>query len=348
MTIWLIRGGSHGEYEQKFIRESRVYLTWGGLNVNIAALGDRADLAKEMANVYPNAKPKAIQNWVSQTWRFTHDIKIGDLVILPLKTQRTIYVGEVISAYHAQPKGPDPFYHWRSVKWIAESLPRTHFGKDLLYSFGAFLTVCQIKNNNAEQRILAMQKSGWRPETISATISPAISASDSEEETADIDPEELARDQIAKLIEARFKGHGLARLVEGILKAQGYTTYLSPEGADGGADILAGTGPLGFGSPRLCVEVKSGSGPVDGPTVQKLMGAVKSFGANEGLFVSWGGFNGNAQKELARQFFSIRLWTQAELMEQLFVHYDQLDEDLKAELPLKRIWAVTIQEDGPN
>jgi len=34
----------------------------------------------------------------------------------------------------------------------------------------------------------------------------------------DTDLEEAARDQIAQLIAARFKGHGLARLVEAILK----------------------------------------------------------------------------------------------------------------------------------
>jgi restriction system protein len=32
--------------------------------------------------------------------------------------------------------------------------------------------------------------------------------------------------------EARFKGHGLAELVQAILQAEGYTTYRSPEGAD--------------------------------------------------------------------------------------------------------------------
>lgn len=32
-------------------------------------------------------------------------------------------------------------------------------------------------------------------------------------------------------------------------------------------------------------------------------------------------------------------------MEQLFAHYDRLDDDLKAELPLKRIWTVAVQDD---
>lgn len=117
------------------------------------------------------------------------------------------------------------------------------------------------------------------------------------------------------------------------------------QAARGGADILAGAGPLGFGSPRLCVEVKSQSSPIDRPTVDKLLGAVQKFGADEGLFVSWSGFKNNVQKELAASFFKVRLWSQMELLEQLFANYDRFDDDLKAEFPLKRIWTVAAQEE---
>lgn len=344
MAIWLIRAGSHGEYEQKFIQENRVYVTWDGLDVNLAKLKQRADLTAAMNNRYADCKPKAIANWVSQVWPFAHDIKPGDWVVLPLKSQPAIYIGEVTGSYQFEPSGPTPFYHWMPVKWIGEAIPRVNFSQDLLYSFGAFLTICRIQRNNAEQRITAMRANAWKPETIAAVSK--ISTPVTDEAAEDSNLEELAHDQIAQLIASRFKGHNLTRLVEAILKAQGYTTYRSPEGADGGADILAGAGPLGFGSPRLCVEVKSEANPIDRPTVDKLLGAVAKFGADEGLFVSWSGFKTNVQKELAASFFRVRLWTQKELLEQLFAHYDHLDDDLKAELPLKRIWTVAVQDEG--
>jgi len=343
MAVWLIRAGSHGENEQKFIQENRVYVTWDDLDVNISQLEDRDALKAQLAERYPDTKPKAILNWVSQIWPFAHEIQIGDLIVLPLKTQPAIQIGEVVSNYNFEPAGPSPYFHWRSVKWIAEAVPRVNFGKDLLYTFGAFLTICRVQRNNAEARISAMRANGWKPETLAGSIvkpPPPIT----DELTGDTNLEDLAHDQIAQLITARFKGHGLTRLVEAILKAQGYTTYRSPEGADGGADILAGAGPLGFGTPRLCVEVKSESSPIDRPTVDKLLGAVSKFGAQEGLFVSWSGFKSSVQKELAASFFRVRLWTQKELLEQLFAHYDRLDDDLKAELPLKRIWMVAAQE----
>ena len=89
--------------------------------------------------------------------------------------------------------------------------------------------------------------------------------------------------------------------------------------------------------------------PIGRETVDKLQGAMQKFNAEQGLFVAWGGFKSNVQKELASQFFRLRLWTQKELLEQLFEHYERLDEDLKAELPLKRmqvwVWMEASQEE---
>jgi restriction system protein len=133
--------------------------------------------------------------------------------------------------------------------------------------------------------------------------------------------------------------------IKALLRAEGYTTYRSPEGADGGVDILAGSGPLGFQRPKLCVEVKSGDTPIDRPSVDKLRGAVSKFGADEGLFVSWSGYKGNVQKELATSFFKVRLWGQSEVMEKIFEVYERLESDIKAELPLGRFWTLVIEDD---
>ena len=56
MAIWLIRAGSHGEYEQKFIQENRVYVTWDGLDVNLGKLADRPELVAAMTQRYADAK----------------------------------------------------------------------------------------------------------------------------------------------------------------------------------------------------------------------------------------------------------------------------------------------------
>jgi restriction system protein len=342
MAVWLVRGGGHGEYERKFLNENRIYVTWDGLDANLAKMEDRSELIGAMTERYLDAKPKAILNWASQVWPFAKDMAEGDLVVLPLKSQPAVAIGVIRGQYTFHAEGPDPYFHSRTVNWLEESVPRSHFGQDLLYSFGAFMTICRIQRNNAEERLNAMRRNGWKAETLAGTLVSAEAAESEAGSGADL--EQLAQDQIAQVIASRFKGHHLTRLVEAILNAQGYTTWRSPEGSDGGADILAGAGPLGFGRPRLCVEVKSEQSAIDRPTVDKLIGAVTKFSADEGLFVAWGGFKSTVHKELASSFFRVRLWSQKELLQALFAHYDQLDEDLRAELPLKRIWTVAMQD----
>ncbi|MGR9052434.1 MAG: hypothetical protein ACU84J_07285 [Gammaproteobacteria bacterium] len=72
-------------------RKTRVYVTWGGLDVNIDALKQWADFTAAMNERDPNTKPKAIQNWVSQVWPFAHEIRPGDWVILPLASASYLF-----------------------------------------------------------------------------------------------------------------------------------------------------------------------------------------------------------------------------------------------------------------
>lgn len=67
--------------------------------------------------------------------------------------------------------------------------------------------------------------------------------------------------------------------------------------------------------------------------------------AEQGLLVAWGGFKSSVDREVATQFFRVRLWDQDDLIDQLLEHYQKLDADLRAELPLKRVWTVASQEE---
>lgn len=146
-------------------------------------------------------------------------------------------------------------------------------------------------------------------------------------------------------IARRFAGHKLAYLVADILRADGYQTHISAPGPDGGVDVLAGRGPLGFEAPRLCVQVKSGDSQQDAKVVRELKGAMNDVGANQTLFVSWGGFKATVRKEVVRDFFSRRLWDAGDIINEVIAHYDQLSDEIRAEIPLKRIWAAVPDEE---
>lgn len=203
--------------------------------------------------------------------------------------------------------------------------------------------------NDAEIRVRAMAKNGWRStNTLSkAKTSPAVGASLTsldDPETSEVDLEQLAQDAIGKLIIQKFKGHGMARLVDVILRAQGFTTYLSPEGPDKGIDILAASGAFGFDAPKICVQVKSGDSPADHIEFTHLIGAMQSVQADYGLFVSWSDFKQSVNKEEASKFFKVRLWNQYDLIKELLKNYENLDQSIRSEIPLKRIWLVANPE----
>lgn len=297
MALWLVRAGIRGEHEAKFLKESKLYLCWSGLGADLSCVPDRPALRALLQSTYPNAKAGRIIQNSGQIWAFVKKISPGDLVVMPSKFSPAIHVAQVMGAYAFHADGPDPYYHSLDVKWIAMDVPRTNFDQDLLYSFGAFLTICEVHRNDAERRVREMAQNGWRSavRSIAHVDRPAATTHEHSDAESDdgmvdfdtpVDVEQEARDQIARLIIARHKGHGLARLVGQILTAQGYTVYQPPEGPDRGIDLLAAPGPLGFGEPRIVVQVKSQDTPVDRPTLDQLLGTMSNLQADRGLYGS--------------------------------------------------------------
>lgn len=345
MAMWLVRAGRDGEHEDHFIAAQCINLTWGErvASTDLATAKDFEGIKRILAGFYANETAKWISHSAGQFWPFLLGMQVGDLVVMPRKRQAAIAIAEVTGAYCFAKEAPLEYRHMRPVRWLQTELPRTRFDQDLLHSFGAFMTICEIKRNDAEKRVrgmLGFKTSDAAGVSMADVGSPTLPDTELSNER-DLQRESL--DQIARLIERRFAGHRMAVLVEGILNAMGYQTYLSPPGPDGGVDILAGTAPMGFGSLRLCVQVKSGDTPVDRPTLDQLLGTMQNFSASQGLLVSWGGFKQSVGKVEAQQFFKVRLWDADALIEQILQHYELLPPSLKAELNLMRIWVPAAE-----
>ena len=238
MSLWLVRAGRHGEQEQGALDNNIVTIGWDELP-DLSNIKNRKELVELYSQANPTDTKMQVASGVGQVWRFVREIQKGDLVALPLKTQSAVAIGKVEGEYEYQ-KLADNIKHIRRVRWL-KTIPRSAFARDILYSLGSLLTVCKIERNDAENRIKKLLEKGGIPE-----VEKEI------EIVEEIDIGEYAKDQIVKHIGAKFRGHDLARLVDAILHAQGYVTKKSPPGPDGGVDILAAAGPLGFDKPRVC------------------------------------------------------------------------------------------------
>lgn len=341
MSIWLFRAGKNGEYEEKFLTEGRIYLTWNDLSIDLKKYEERETLLQKLQNLYSSEKVNTIKNWASQIYPIAFRMEIGDWVVLPSKRTSTIHIGKITGEYCFAEENGNPYYHYRDVDWFARDIPRNNFDQDILYSFGAFMTVCKITRNDAEKRIKLMAGNDWK------TITTAVTTFDDADDAApdsQTNLEEAVYDSIAKYIIHKFQGHKMEELIEEILKAKGFTVYHSKPGPDGGKDLLAAGGEMGFASPKICVQVKTQSTAVDRIILDQLGGVMHNYSADYGLLVSWSGFKDSVTREVGKQFFRIRLWDAHDVIKELFANYEKLSPSIRAEIPLKQIWILSKDE----
>ncbi len=123
-------------------------------------------------------------------------------------------------------------------------------------------------------------------------------------------------------------------------------TNISLPGPDAGIDILAAPGTFGFSEPRICVQVKSQQSPIERTVLDALGGVMKEGNATHGLLVCWGGFESSIDRDETQQFFHVRLWGADDLIDELLGVYDRLDADLRALVPLKRVWTLAAPDEA--
>ncbi len=351
-SVWVVRAGKDGEDEDTALDQQIAII---GFQAYGDATGktDRAEIGKlvragEEKQAADEGRPmpssRQIGNFIGQFFAFVARIQIGDIIVLPLKTRPgQIAIGRCQGSYEYRDVNGER-RHVRAVQWDRIDVQRTALLPDLRRAINRPPTVFRITQVTASQRFDALRKGepdpGLPDEIASDTPDEAVEAASSDQPL-----QERARNEISDFIRERFTGHEFARLIDAILQAQGYVTRLSPPGPDGGADVLAGRGPLGFDHPRLCVQVKATAAAADVKVVRELQGTMQSFRARHGLFVCWGGFTRDARNWARDNHFKVRLWDADDVVEALQDVYDKLAEEIRAEIPLKQVWTLVQDDD---
>lgn len=338
---WLVRLGKYGEGEGRALTEGVLATAWQ-FSADMSAAADRKQIFDFLNGQYADQKTGTLQNWAAQLNQLKNEAKDGDLVIVPLKTTKEIAIGRLTGDYF-QAEGTFPA---RKVQWLVTDLPRSAVKQDLRFSLGASQTVCEISRNNAAERFAALAKSRVDPGPNAGPVNVEFTSESSALDAAlAVDLADFARQQIEQHIEANFAGHRFTELVAAILRAQGYQAEVTPPGPDRGVDIVAGKGALGFEGPRLVVQVKSGSVVADQPMLQGLLGCIQDTRADNGLLVAWSGFTTPVGRRENELYFRVRLWGRDDVLDAIFSVYEQLPEEIRADLPLKRLWTLVPNDD---
>lgn len=347
MSVWVIRAGRSGEFEDFALQEGNAVIGFG-FRQSVTEFADRAELLNALRNetLYQGLSIHKVRSAASQLWRFAKEIQPGDMILMPRKNPKVISVGQAVGDYQFRPDLADllqaTVYHAHSVEWKALDVPRFNFDQDLLNSINGQLTVFQVRKEAAESRIDRVVEAHLTGEPL-VESEEDIYIPDDDVPESDLD--EQIEDRIVQRIRQRFFGTRLEYLVSEILKASGYHAVQTRLGPDGGIDVVAGRGEMGFGEPRLCVQVKSGASPIGLPDYDRLRGNIQNFGAQYGLLVSLSDFTSVVRKENERSFFEIRLWGPHELVENLLETYDSLPAEIRADVPLQNRRVLVESDD---
>ncbi|HXY11266.1 MAG TPA: hypothetical protein VEI52_25760 [Terriglobales bacterium] len=152
--LFLVRAGANGEDEDYVLENNLAIIGFREFD-SLEGMQDYDSVVAEVRRKAPELKPRAAGNVAGQLWTFAMGMKEGDTVVLPRKLTSQVAFGKVTGPYEFRKIG-DEFRHVRPVKWLRPDVPRTAFQQDLLFSFGAFLTVCNISRNDAERRVAAV------------------------------------------------------------------------------------------------------------------------------------------------------------------------------------------------
>lgn len=321
--IW----GIHTLDDALFLNKNVIAIGWKDFGDCSKLASTREAYKEHYAEVYPDAKKGSVATSAGMLYRFACEMKIGDYVVFPSKTDRKINLGIVESDFIYAADAAE-YVQQRRVKWM-KHLPRTAFSQGALYEVGSALTFFAIKNY-ADEYLSALDKEfktnsamSGPDETVAATAADII---------------ESTRDFILKELSKNLKGYAMEEFVADLLRAMGYRCTVSPQGGDSGIDITAYKDEL---PPRIVVQVKSQDGDIRETTIQSLKGAMRE--GDYGLFVTLSNYTKNARKYLEGTPI-IRGINGMELVELILKYYDQLSEKYRKMIPLKMVYIPVSEE----
>ncbi len=325
-VVWGIHAGKTGAADDLFLKKNYVALGWSKIGDLSKLKADREAFKAKVVECFPDWKEGRIRNSAGQLFRFVYEMKPADFILYPSKQAREVHIGRIDGPYKYDPNLEPGYPNLRPVNWL-RSFPRTHFSQGALYEVGSALSLFQVKTY-AEEFLGVGDDSAPPPPKKDETV--AMVAEEIEETT---------RDFILKQLAQELKGHPFAEFVAHLLQAMGYRTRVSPEGPDGGIDIIAHKDELGFEPPIVKVQVKSTEGSVSDPVVSGFYGKVAQ--SEFGLLITLGTFTAQA-RNFERSRSNLRLIDGEELVQLVFQHYESFDSRYKGLLPLKRVYIPEV------
>ena len=104
--------GVHTQDENLFLKGNVIAIGWHEFGDLKAVEANRIAYKNKYSVVYPNAKKGSIATSSGMLFRFCNEIKIGDYVVFPSKSNRMINIGIITGEYQYVPEAQNNIYDY--------------------------------------------------------------------------------------------------------------------------------------------------------------------------------------------------------------------------------------------
>jgi len=337
VNLWGLHMGGHvGETP---IEQNFVAIGWGEIGDPKLLDCTRERFKQAMRETYPEKKSGAIPVDAGTLFKFIHEIKAGDYVVYPSKSDRMINIGQFTGTLTFVAEDPMEYPNHRGVTWLAQ-FPRSDFSQSALNEIGSFLTLFRVRTN-AEEFLAKVGGGGVLQPALSTSSADEPEDDDSATLTVSRQAQESTEDFIIKRLMGLMTGYQFEEFVAHILECMGYHARVTQKSGDGGVDVIAHRDELGFEPPIIKVQCKRTTSKHGAPEINQLLGIL---GEGEfGLFVTLGAFS-PAAKERERSIPKLRLIDGETFVGLIAENYAKIAPRYRALVPLKQILVPDLPE----
>lgn len=321
MRYWKLMAGESSRLFSDFVEHSIIAIGWDSLGKH-AQYRTIEELRTKMKEVYPTDRDGRIAAHSHIVWKFSHEMKVSDKVLVYRPETRLYKIGTIASEVIFDDKRPE-YKNVRKVTYSQE-LSRDSLSAATRNTLGAIMSLFEITDKAKDEVERTLEGDSKPMVTVEATEVEALG-----DDTIN-QSHEFIKDRFLKL-----DWEDMQELVAGLLRAMGYRTRVSDRGPDRGRDIVASKDGLGLEDPRILVEVKHREGSMGAPDVQRFIGALTNA---KGVYVSTGGFTKEARYVADNANAPLTLVDSDELARLIVQYYDKFDSDSRALIPLRKIY----------
>jgi restriction system protein len=279
--MWMIRTPG-GKYAGELLEQGIVGIGWAEIEKPLSTARTIEDFYARVRETFPDYTDQQVVNAANQLFKFVRVMEVGNVAMTYDSPNRTYHIGTIAGDAEWDPSQPDYRTNFRRMKWLAQ-VERDKLSPAARNSLGSSLTIFEPSGECSEEIIKLIEHPEKAPEPDTPPVALEVEAEDPFVAAME-NSRELIKDKMMRL-----SWQDMQALVAGILRAMGYKTKISPEGADRGKDVIASPDGLGLEQPRIFVEVKHRRGTkIGAPDIRKFIGG-RDAAHDRCLYVSTGG-----------------------------------------------------------